>query len=209
MKFVLLVEGDTEKLAAGDFLSRWLNPQLERNVGIQVVRFSGYSELLRKVATKAQMHLDGPRQSQVIAVIGLIDLYGPHEFYPSHAKTADERYEWGTRHIEKEVGRDRFRMFFAVHDFEAWLLSQPTIFPSDIKSALPGKIAQLEAVNFDEPPAKLLDKVYKARTRRNYKKTTYGRELFGKLDPVVAAQKCPRLSQMLNEMLRLAKSAGN
>lgn len=128
MKFVLLVEGDTEKLAARDFMQRWLNPQLKKNVGIQVVRFQGYSELLRKIVQKTHAHLDGPRNEDIIAVIGLIDLYGPH-FYPSHARTADERYEWGVQHIEKEVDRDRFRMFFAVHEFEAWLLSQPTIFP--------------------------------------------------------------------------------
>ena len=207
MKFVLLVEGHTEKLAARDFMQRWLNPQLDNHVGIQVVRFSGYAELVRKVATKARMHLDGPRNEDIIAVIGLLDLYGP-DFYPGHAQTADERYDWGVRHLEKEVGRERFRMFFAVHEFEAWLLSQPTIFPANIQKGLPGKISQPEAVNFDEPPAKLLDRVYKARTKRNYKKTTYGKELFGKLDPSVAVNKCPRLKTMLSEMLRLAKDAG-
>ena len=99
-------------------------------------------------------------------------------------------------------------MFFAVHEFEAWLLSQPTIFPRDIVATLPGKIAQPETVDFDEPPAKLLDRIYKARTKRTYKKTTYGKELFAKLDPLVAVKKCPRLNEMLTEMLRLAKGAG-
>ncbi len=207
MKFILFVEGVTEKLAAGDFLQRWLNPQLENNVGIQVVTFNGYPEFMRKVATKTHMHLDGPHKEDIIAVIGLIDLYGP-KFYPGHTMTADERYDWGVRHIEKEVDRELFRMFFAVHEFEAWLLSQPTLFPSIIAKALPGKIAQPETINFDEPPAKLLDKVYRTRTRRSYKKTTYGKELFGKLDPQVAVQKCPRLKEMLNEMLQLAMAAG-
>ncbi len=207
MKFVLLVEGHTEHLAARDFMQRWLNPQLNRNVGIQIVRFEGYAELLRKIAQKTRAHLDGPRNEDIIAVIGLIDLYGP-TFYPGHTQTADERYEWGVQHIEKEVGRDRFRMFFAVYEFEAWLLSQPTIFPPKIKRALPGKISQPETVNFDEPPAKLLDKVYRAQTKRNYKKTTYGKELFKKLDPAAAVKKCPRLKEMLQEMLRLAKEAG-
>lgn len=207
MKFVLLVEGHTEKSIAAEFLKRWLDPQLDKHVGIQVVRFNGYAELVRKAATKAQMHLDGPRNEDIIAVIGLMDLYGP-DIYPSHTQTADDRYDWGVQHFEKKVDRERFRMFFAVHEVEAWLLSQPTIFPANIQTGLPGKIAQPEAVNFDEPPAKLLDRVYKAHTDRNYKKTTYGAELFGKLDPAVAAQKCPRLMAMLSEMLRLAKDAG-
>lgn len=208
MKFVLLVEGDTEKLAVREFLKRWLDPQLENRVGIQVVRFKGYAELVRKVAKKAQTHLDGPRNEEIIAVVGLLDLYGP-DFYPGYAQTADQRYDWGVQHLEKEVDRKRFRMFFAVHEFEAWLLSQPAIFPPRIQSGLPGKITQPETVNFDQPPAKLLDKVYKARTKRTYKKTTYGKDLFRKLDPSVAVERCPRLKEMLSEMLRLAKDAGS
>ena len=206
MKFVLLVEGHTEKNAA-EFLKRWLDPHLDKSVGMQVVRFNGYAELIRKLPTKARMHLEGPRNEDIIAVIGLLDLYGPN-FYPEHMTTADERYGWGVQHLENEVNHERFRMFFAVHEFEAWLLSQPTIFPRDIVATLQGKIAQPEMIDFDEPPAKLLDRIYKARTKRAYKKTTYGKELFAKLDPVVAVKKCPRLNEMLTEMLRLAKDAG-
>lgn len=80
--------------------------------------------------------------------------------------------------------------------------------PPNIKSALPGRITQPEEVDFDEPPAKLLDRIYKARTKRTYKKTTYGKDLFAELDPAVAVQKCPRLKEMLSEMLKLAKDAG-
>jgi hypothetical protein len=207
MKFVLLVEGDTEKDVAAEFLKRWLDPQLEQRVGIQVVRFKGYAELARKLAAKARMHLDGPKAEDIIAVIGLMDLYGP-DFFPSHARTADERYEWGVQHLESEVDRQRFRMFFAVHELEAWLLSQPDVFPREVRSAFPGKIAQPETVDFDQPPAKLLDELYRARLRRSYKKTTYGKDLFARLDPAVAVQKCPRLNEMLNAMLTMARDAG-
>ena len=77
MKFVLLVEGETEKQAAAAFLKRWLDPQLTQRVGIQVVNFNGWAELTRKLVTKAQKFLDGPDQADIIAVIGLLDLYGP------------------------------------------------------------------------------------------------------------------------------------
>jgi hypothetical protein len=106
------------------------------------------------------------------------------------------------------VKLDRFRMFFAVHEFEAWLLSQPDIFPREVRASLEGKVPQPENVNFDQPPAKLLDHLYKQKTKRNYKKTTYGKQLFSKFDPAVAATKCPYLQDMLNELLRLAKCAG-
>lgn len=207
MKFILLVEGKTERDAAAAFLKRWLDPQLRQPVGIQTVPFDGYADLVRKMATKARMYLEGPKQSEICGVVGLLDLYGPN-FYPPEKSTADERFAWGKAHFEKEVNLDRFRLFFAVHEFEAWLLSQPDIFSREIKNALPGKIAQPERVNFVEPPAKLLDRIYKQQTRRNYKKTTYGKQLFAKLDPAVATEKCPCLKALLDEMLEMAKAAG-
>ena len=99
-------------------------------------------------------------------------------------------------------------MFFAVHEFEAWLLSQPDIFSAAVKRSLPKKIAQPETVNFNEPPSKLLNRVYKDRTKKTYKKTTYGKDLFAKLDPLVAVKKCPHLKTMLEEMLSMAQTAG-
>ncbi len=206
MKFILLVEGQTEKDSAAAFLKRWIDPQLKHPVGIQVVSFNGYAELARKMVAKAKDHLQGPRQSEIIAVVGLLDLYGP-DFYPSDLTGTAERYNWGKAHFEREVNLERFRMFFAVHELEAWLLSQPDIFPKDVKNALPSaKISQPERVNFNEPPAKLLDRIYKQTTKKNYKKTTYGKQLFPKLDPTVAVSKCPYLKEMLDEMLRLAQA---
>ncbi|MCI0537934.1 MAG: DUF4276 family protein [Verrucomicrobiales bacterium] len=206
MKFVLLVEGNTEKESAAQFLKRWLDPQLKQQVGIQIVRFSGYGELVRKIETKAQMHLDGPQRTEIIGVIGLLDLYGP-DFFPSGVTSAKDRVAWGVTHFQNAVNRAQFRMFFAVHEFEAWLLSQTEIFPRDVAAAL-DKFAQPEQVNFTEPPARLLDRLYKQFRRKNYKKTTDGKLLFAKLDPAIATSKCPYLKVMLDEMLAMAKTAG-
>ena len=108
----------------------------------------------------------------------------------------------------KRVGQPNFRQFFAVHETEAWLLSASGIFPPEVKKALPPKIATPEAVNFDLPPAKLLDKLYKEKLKRSYKKVTDGAELFAQLDPVTAYNRCPYLKLMLDDMLLLAQEAG-
>lgn len=207
MRFILLVEGQTERDSAAAFLKRWLDPKLKQPVGIQPVRFDGYGDLVRKMKTKAKMHLEGPKRTEIVAVIGLVDLYGP-EFYPHDKQTADERFAWGKEHFERKVGLEKFRFFFAVHEFEAWLLSQPDIFPRSISTELPEEIKQPERVNFIEPPAQLLDRIYKQQTKKRYKKTTYGKQLFAKLDPNIAAGKCPYLEILLDEMLKLAKEAG-
>jgi len=106
--------------------------------------------------------------------------------------------------MERKVDHPKFHQFFAVHETEAWLLSEPKIFPTAVKSALPAGTALPESVNFDEPPAKLLDRLYRSKLKQTYKKTTHGKQLFDKLDPVQAYAKCPRLKEMLDEMLEMA-----
>lgn len=211
MKFVLFVEGYTEDKALPDFLKKWLDPQLlnkrVERVGIKVVRFEGWSELVKDTPLKAKMHLNGPDRNDVIAVIALIDLYGP-TFYPNNMKTADERYDWAKKDLEKKVNHPKFFQFFAVHETEAWLLADPEIFPLEVRRAFPAKVANPETVNFDEPPAKLLERLYSLKTARRYKKVTNGKELFGRLDPNVAYGKCPRLKELLDKMLELAVAAG-
>jgi hypothetical protein len=205
MKFVLFVEGDTER-ALPSFLKRWLDPKLPQPVGVKTVRFTGWAELRREVVKRARMYLEGPRADEIIAVIAILDLYGP-DFYPAHLTGAGERYNWAKREIEKEVGRPRFRQFFAVHEVEAWLLSQPELFPAEVRRGFPGRVDQPETVNFTEPPSKLLSRLYKDSLHRTYKKIVDGKELFDRAKPELAYGKCPKLKALLDEMLEMAHSA--
>ncbi len=204
MKFKLFVEGYTEQKAIPAFLKRWLDVQLDKRIGIQAVRFEGWQELVKDTPIKAKQYLEGPNNQDIIGVIALLDLYGP-TFYPEDKKTALERYHWAKERLEREVGHPKFRQFFAVHEVEAWLLSDPHLFKAQITQALPKKPP--EEINFNEPPAKLLERLYKQHTKRRYKKVTYGRALFSQLDPNLAYSKCPILRAMLDEMLKMVKQA--
>ena len=206
MRFILFVEGYTEDKALPAFLKRWLDVRLIKPVGIRIVRFEGWPELVKDVAKKAKMHLNGPCKEDIIAVISLLDLYGP-TFYPETSKESSQRYDWAKQYMEQLVSEQKFFQFFAVHEVEAWLLSDPEIFPQKVKNAFPKKIDRPETVNFTEPPAKLLERLYSLHTHRSYKKVVHGRELFGKLNPEIASQKCPRLRELLDKMLELAKEA--
>jgi hypothetical protein len=109
--------------------------------------------------------------------------------------------------LEHRVGHPRFRQHFAVHETEAWLLTDPGIFPPAIRDRLERYARQPESVNFEEPPAKLLHRVYQAGSR-SYQKVVHGSVLFPKLDPNLAYKACPRLKMLLDEMLLLAKATG-
>ncbi len=203
MKFILFVEGHTENKAIPSFLKRWLDPQLSKPVGIKTVRFEGWPELVKDSPTKANLYLS---QDSVIAVIALLDLYGP-TIYPDNENTAAKRYQWAKRHLESNVNKENFFQFFAVHEVEAWLLSDPSIFPNSIKPSVQKISKSPEDINNTLPPAKRLNEIYRNQTKKGYKKVTYGKDLFAKLDPSVAYKKCPYLKEFLDAMLKLAKDA--
>ncbi len=205
MKFIFFVEGHTERKSLPQFLKKWLDPKLKHPVEIQIVRFQGWQELVKDAPLKAGMYLNGPDKNDIIAVISLLDLYGP-TFYPNNLTERKERYEWAKKEMEKTVAHPKFFQFFAVHEVEAWLLSQPEIFPLDVRNAFPKKIQRPETVNFDEPPAKLLERLYRLHVKRPYKKVVNGRELFSRLNPDIAYQKCPGLKELLDKMLELAEN---
>jgi hypothetical protein len=208
VKFILLVEGYTEQETAASFLKRWLDLQgLRERVGIKPVRFGGWQHFLKDVSMRSRMFLSAPGGGDVIGVIGLLDLCGP-TFYPPNLQTVAERYDFGVRHVEKLVDRAQFRMFFAVHEFESWILGDPTVLAPVIRNGLPGRAAQLETVNFNEPPARLLDRLYKQHFKREYKKVVHGKELFAQLDPLTVYRNCPYLARMLDTMLNMARNAG-
>ena len=203
MKFILFVEGHTENKAIKSFLKRWLDPQLSKSVGIKSVRFEGWAELVKDSPTKANLYL---LQDNVIAVIALLDLYGP-TIYPDNENTTKKRYLWAKRHLEGKVNQTNFFQFFAVHEVEAWLLSDPSIFPNLIKPSVQKISKSPEDINNTTPPAKRLNDIYRKKTKKRYKKVVYGKDLFTKLDPSVAYKKCPRLKELLDAMLKLAKDA--
>ena len=204
MKFVFLVEGPTEQKCLPDFLRRWLDHSLpQRRVGIQVVTHEGWPDLVRDLPKRVPLHL---RNEDVIAVVALLDLYGP-TFYPDGLDALGRR-DWGRKHFEKQFNDPRFRFYFAVHEIEALILSQPELLPEKVRKALPGKAKEPETVNFNEPPGKLLIRLFKEKHHTPYRKKMDGKDFFGRLDPDAVHRRCPSFATMMDELLVLAKARG-
>jgi len=127
--------------------------------------------------------------------------------------TTQDRYEWGKKEIEQRVNHPKFHMFFAVHEIEAWLFSQPEIFPDYIPKKLFEGLPKPEEIDFDSPPAKRLEQTHKALIEQqvishSYRKISHGLGLFKSLDPERACEACPYLRRMLDILLRVSKDAG-
>ena len=202
MKIVLLVEGETEKSVLPGFLQRWLKGKIEPLPAIMAVNTKGCDNHVKDCAKKASLHLTAP---DVLAVIGLLDLHGPA--YPGHCATVDQKRAYLRDRLEKEVGSPNFRQHFAIHELEAWLFSDPDIFPAEVKRALTKKTARPEALCDNDLPSKLLGRLYQETIKKDYKKRAHGAELFAKLDPDRAAAKCPALAALLDDLLKFASPA--
>jgi hypothetical protein len=208
MKFILFVEGHTEQKVLPQFLKRWLDPRLNAPVSIKSVKMDGWPEYMKDISKKARMHLQGPDSNDIIGAVGLLDLYGP-TIFPPHLTTPEERLIWLTDDIQGKVNHTGFRQFFAVHELEAWLLADPTLFPVEVARSLPpAAVARPETVNSNRPPAKLLGQLYEEKAHAVYKKVTNGSVLFPKLDPEKVYNACPNFKAMVDGMLSLAKVAG-
>jgi len=207
MKFVLFIEGDTEKDVLPGLLKRCIEPDLKRDVGIQPVNFHGWANLWREARQKAEFYLRGAgHNSDIIAVVSVMDLYGP-DIYPPHCATAKERMTWAKSKIEKEVGHDRFRQYFAVHELEAWLLSQSSVFPKEAQKDIQALSVKPEEVNFVRPPKKRLHEIYEQRLKRGYQPRIDGAKLFRAMEPSAVRSKCPIFSAMIDELIRFAKDS--
>ncbi len=213
MKIQLFVEGDVEQKVLPGFLRRWL---LHR--GIKELpefptphNFHGCGSLLKEIGKSAAGFLGRSDADEPVAAIGIADLKDPidHSFFPANVTTVGDRYDYGVSRIQEQVGDPRFRMYFSVHELEAWLLAQPALLPPEIQPALDEIAADPEEVNFDEPPGRLLERLFREAVNRRelrhpYRKMKHGVRFFRQLDPEIAYGKCPYLSRMLDDVLALA-----
>lgn len=208
MKFVVFVEGETEKHAVVGFLKRWLDARLSKPVGVVPVFSRGWSDYLDSIQEKVRRQLAPRGGVDILAAVGLLDLYGL-TIYPSGVETVSERYTWAKRFVEAKVAHPKFTQHFAVHESEAWLCGDAKVLPERVRKALPKQATEKpETVNFHEPPAKLLERLYREKERRRYKKVTDGTNLFLNASPERVYAVCPYLGKLLDEMLATGKAAG-
>ncbi len=213
MKFLLFVEGQTEAEALPRFFRKWLDLRLPEPVSVQPIPFRGSGHYVKDIAQKVRSQMASKAGGEVIACVGLLDLYGlPETITQNHANwrklSVAERVSRATQTLEQRVNHSKFRQFFAVHELEAWLLSQPELFPWTLKRSLEPLALRPEEVNFTRPPAVRLGEIYR-KEGRDFKKTADSVTLFQRLDPHSAAQSCPYLREMLETLLTLAQEANH
>ena len=202
MRFILIVEGDTEKRSIEGLIRKHLSEKTGQKIGVTAINIKGYGNFIRDLPQKVKKYLTGPDKDEILAVVGLMDLYKTPYTHEVNCPIRERILE-ETRHFEELVLQDRFRMFFAVHEYEAWLLSDFDKFDPSIKSKIASHARNPEEVNTDEPPSKFLKRLYSEYLHREYKKTVDGKVLMGRIDPQKVYEKCPNYRVMFDFFISL------
>lgn len=207
MRVLLFVEGETERDGLPPLLARLIRETADVNVKVQPICFRGAQNYLKEIATKVGLYLKDPKARDIVAAVGFVDLYGLNIPLPNweKASTAD-KVAIGRKHIESEVGNARFRQYFAVHETEALILADTEQLPPEVRKSLPGKCIRPEEVNHDQPPSKLLDRLYRDKVGRPYRKTVDGINLLRSLSYSSLVAKCPYFRAMLDDLTALIKA---
>lgn len=199
-----------EAVGLGRFLHKHLDAALGggSRVGLKLFDRGGKDRYLSNLGADVARHL---RQARVVAVFGLLDLYNlsTSGINMRGCTTSEDRVKAARKHIEGLMpadGRDKFHQHFAVHETEAWLLGCQEVFPTQVRPKLPK--GSPEAVDLDNPPSKRIAEAYRRGFgNREYHKKKDGRALFDRLDPHQAAEACPHLKALLDDLLNVARNA--
>ncbi len=210
MRFLLFVEDNGLRGAIADYVKRLLDKRLSQPVRVTPIGHNGKSDYLGTIRRKVKLHLCADSGSDVIAAIGLLDLWTFEESIRQlrNLSGVEERWQAAKEHIEKLVQQPKFRQHFAVQEVEAWLIASPQIFPPDARRDIDNHAAKPEAIGGNESPARLLARVYQKRLNRDYRKVIDGASLFSDADPQHAYEACPHFKRMLDDMEQLAKERG-
>ncbi len=205
MRIILIVEGDTEKRSIEGLIRRQLLEMTGKKIGVTAINVNGYGNFFHDIPQRVKKYLTGPDRDEILAVAGLMDLYKSPYARDVHRPVSDRVIE-GTRLFEESVRQDRFRMFFAVHEYEAWLLSDVEKFDPAIRSRIASHARYPEEVNTDEPPSKYLKRLYSEYLHREYKKTVDGTVLMGRIDPQRVYDQCPNYRAMIDFFVSLVEN---
>jgi hypothetical protein len=97
MRIVLFVEGQTEARALPGFLKRWLQQNGIPSIDIVPAKMNGCDDYLNTAARAVSFHA---RQSDVIAVFGLLDIYRIPIGFPKDTLTIRRKVDFARSHTK-------------------------------------------------------------------------------------------------------------
>jgi hypothetical protein len=202
-KIVVLCEGDTEELALRYFIGRqWQADGLSR-VGLKGIDLGGKPQDVGKYA----MRYLGERET--LAVFTLTDLQGTtliqHKPSDDLERKVSRMREWLRAQIE-DADSSRFFPHVCVHQTEAWILAEGHALATRLRDPALKPDIGAESKNFENPPSKRLNDLFRHRGRPGYHKIIDGRPLFEKMEFEPVYKSCHYFQGFYDDLKKAAGS---
>lgn len=204
-RIVILCEGETEELAVKHFVRRQWGSDGLRAVGLHPINLGGKLEDVFEYAPRYR------RDSQVIAVFTLIDLYGmsrvQHAVYDELADRVARVKTWLWDDYKADL-RSFFHPHVSVHEVEAWLLAEGECLAQRLKDAKIQPDRSAETLDFSNPPSKRVDSLFESRRGGDgYHKINDGTPLFKCLQFRPVYETCGHFRDFYDELKAVGQTA--
>jgi hypothetical protein len=197
-RIVILCEGDTEEIAIKHFIRRQWEADGLRAIGLHPINLNGKLEEVFAYVPRYR------RDSQVIAAFTLIDLYGMNRVQQGSQDSLAVKVARIKTWLRKDFGVDYMDFFYphvSVHEVEAWLLAEGECLAKRLKDAKIQPNPNAETQNFDNPPAKRIDNLFKHHRRNDgYHKINDGNTLFKCLQFGPVYKSCQYFREFYDEL---------
>jgi hypothetical protein len=191
-KIVVLCEGRTEELAIEHFIARQWNADGFGSVGLGHRNLKGS---FNKVGPFACNSLD---RRDVLAVFTLVDLYKMNRVIQPSDDELDVKVDRVQSWLRTQVqGHRRAHNFFphvSVHEVEAWVLAEGEALSQRLQDPSIRPDPQAELKDFQKPPKKRIDELFRRTNKTRYRESLDGQPLFSKMSfqPVYDSCQCFR-----------------
>lgn len=201
-RIVILCEGETEEIAVEHFIRRQWDVDGLKTIGLHKINLQGRLEDVFEYIPRYR------RDSQVVAVFSLIDLYGMNRVKHNPDDALAHKVARVKNWLQDNFDPSFFHPHISVHEIEAWLLAEGDCIAQRLKDSKirPDKNAEIK--NFDNHPQKRIDVIFKSRRHGDgYHKINDGTPLFKCLQFKTVYDSCKYFREFYDDLKLAGLSA--
>ena len=194
----MLCEGRTEELAVEHFIARQWKADGFGAVGLGHRNLKGN---FNKVGPFGRNSLD---RRDVLAVFTLVDLYKMNRVIQPSDDELDAKVDRVRSWLRTQVrGHRRAQDFFthvSVHEVEAWILAEGEALSRRLQDPSIRPDPQAELKDFQKPPKKRMDELFRRKKKIRYRETLDGQPLFVKMEFQPVYDSCPYFRKFYDDL---------
>lgn len=207
-EIIILCEGTTEKIAVDSFFKNLLKKEDLGTIKLRAINLKGKTK--KDIPKKTQRYyLD--EKPRPIAVFTLIDLYGFNIKYgtkDSLGEKVDRVTKWLRDEVKKRakgIPENFFHPHVSVHEIEAWFFAEGKALKERLGASIKPD-PKAEEKNFDNPPKKRINRLFRENIGKSYREKLDASSLFKNLNHNTLHNNCFYYRKFYDDLVNTAGS---